>query len=85
MIYQAVERDWGTKGLSVSEMVQAGVWYLEQARENIEEMQEEGNWKELIEEDHRVVLQLFGLSPGQRYSAARQMGSKAPWTHRVSD
>jgi hypothetical protein len=27
MIYQAVGRDWGTEGLSVSEMVQAGVWY----------------------------------------------------------
>lgn len=85
MIYQAVERDWGAKGLSVSKMVQAGVWYLERAGENVEEMQEEGNWKELMEEDHGVVLRLFGLSPGQRYSAARQMGSKAPWTRKVSD
>jgi hypothetical protein len=41
MIYQAVERDWGAKGLSVSEKVQAGVWYLKQAGENVEEMQEE--------------------------------------------
>jgi hypothetical protein len=56
MIYQAVERDWGAKGLSISEMVQVGVWYLEWAKENVEEMHEEGNWKELMEEDHRVVL-----------------------------
>jgi hypothetical protein len=41
--------------------VQAGVWYLKQAGENVEEMQEEGNWKELMEEDYGVVLRLFGL------------------------
>jgi hypothetical protein len=58
---------------------------LEQTRENIEEIQEDRNWKELIEEDYRVVLQLFGLLPGQRYSAARQIGSKVPWIYRVSN
>jgi hypothetical protein len=72
----------GTKGLSVSEMVQAGVWHLERAGENVEDMLEEGNWKELMEEDHGVVLRLFDLyvSPGQRHSAAKQMGRPKEWS-----
>jgi len=48
MINQAVERK---RGLSVSEMVQAGAWYSERAGENVEGMLEEENWIELIKED----------------------------------
>jgi hypothetical protein len=65
MINQAVEREWSTEGLSVSEMVQAGAWYLERAGEDVEDMLEEGNWEELTREDHGVILRLFRFRSGR--------------------
>lgn len=61
----AVEREWSTEGLSVSEMVQAGAWYLERAGEDVEDMLEEGNWEELTREDHGVILRLFRFHSGR--------------------
>jgi hypothetical protein len=65
MINQAVEREWSTEGLSVSEMVQAGAWYLERAGEDVKDMLEEGNWEELTREDHGVILRLFRFPLGR--------------------
>lgn len=65
MINQAVEREWSTEGLSVSEMVQAGAWYLERAGEDVEDMLEEGNWEELTREDHGNILRLFRFRSGR--------------------
>ena len=65
MINQAVEREWSTEGLSVSEMVQAGAWYLERAGEDVEYMLEEANLEELTREDYGVMLRLFRFRSGR--------------------
>jgi hypothetical protein len=59
MINQAVEREWSTEGLSVSEMVQVGAWYLERAGED---MLEEGNWGRANERGSRGYIGVISLS-----------------------
>jgi hypothetical protein len=61
-INQAVERSWENgSNVSVGSMVKAGAWYLERAGDSVEEMMEARNWEELLKEESRIMLQLFGL------------------------
>lgn len=61
LINQAVERPWGSGGRSVAEMVREGIWYLERAGDDVDEMLEQGNWDVLMGEESGFMLRLFGL------------------------
>jgi hypothetical protein len=61
-INQAIDRTWENgSDVSVGSMVRAGAWYLERAGDSVEEMVEAQNWEELLKEESRIMLQLFGL------------------------
>jgi hypothetical protein len=61
-INQAIDRRWEDgSDVSVGSMVKAGAWYLERAGDSVEEMVEARNWEELLKEESRIMLQLFGL------------------------
>lgn len=66
MINNAVDLKWldsakKESSTFVKEMVQKGVWYLERAKDDVESVLEASNVKELLKEDHRVILSLFGI------------------------
>jgi hypothetical protein len=66
MINNAVEQEWhdspGKKGsVLVREMVQNGAWYLDRAGNDIGGMLNAANLEELLKEDSRVMLGLFGI------------------------
>ena len=66
MINNAIEQEWHDstsreRGVLVQEMVQKGAWYLEMAGDDIEDMLDAMNVVELLKEDSRVILNLFGV------------------------
>ena len=66
MINNAVEQEWHDsphkeRGVLVQEMVQKGAWYLERAGNDIEGMLNAANVEELLKEDSRIMLGLFGI------------------------
>jgi hypothetical protein len=66
MINNAVEQEWKDslgkeRSVLVQEMVQKGAWYIERARNSVEEMLDPTNVKELIQGDDRIMLGLFGV------------------------
>jgi len=63
MINNAIEREWAGKDstILVKEMVEKGAWYIERARDDVRGMLEAANWDELLMEDDRIMLNLFGI------------------------
>ena len=66
MINKAIEREWPgspqkESTILVKEMVQKGAWYIERARDDVRGMLEAANWDELLVEDDRIMLSLFGI------------------------
>ena len=66
MINNAIERTWPnlTKketNVLVQEMVRKGAWYIERAEDDVGKMLEAGNWEQLLKEDSRIMLNLFGI------------------------
>jgi len=62
IINQAVEREWSNGShVSVDEMVQAGIWYLQRAGSSVEGLVASKNWNELMREETGMMLGLFGL------------------------
>lgn len=66
MINNATEEEWHDsssreRSFFVQEMVQKGAWYLEMAGDDIEEMLDTMNVEELLKEDSRIMLVLFGI------------------------
>ncbi len=70
MINNAVERDWRracckdepkskTDCRLIRKMLDRGVWYVKMAADSPIEFSKYANWKEVIEEEGKVVLQLF--------------------------
>ena len=60
IINGAIEREW-SRNLSIDSMVRLGSWYLERAGNDVEDMVSDANWNELLKEDHRIILDLFGV------------------------
>ena len=60
IINNAIEHEW-PQTLSVDSMVRLGAWYLERAGNDVEDMVSDANWSELLKEDHRIILDLFGV------------------------
>jgi hypothetical protein len=61
-INQAIERTWENgSDVSIQDMVKAGAWYLERAGDSVDEMVEGRNWEELMKEESKIMLYLFGL------------------------
>ena len=57
-----MDRRWENgSDVSVGSMVKAGAWYLERVGYSVEEMVEARNWEELLKEESRIIVQLFGL------------------------
>jgi len=66
MINNTVEQEWRDsphkeRSVLVQDMVQKGAWYLERAGDDIEGMLDAANVEELLKEDSRVMLGLFGI------------------------
>jgi hypothetical protein len=66
IINQAVERDWagsrlGQNDESAREMVQNGARYIRLAGDNLGEMLDIANWKDILGDDDPAMLVLFGL------------------------
>lgn len=67
MINNAAEQNCSGSGHNegphlIQEMVQKGAWYLERAGSDVEEMLDGANVNELFKEDHRIMLNLFGIT-----------------------
>lgn len=66
LINNAVEREWPDSpqkesSVLIQEMVRKGAWYIERAGNNIEEMLDATNVEQLLQEDSRIMLRLFGI------------------------
>lgn len=66
MINNAVEQEWHDspykeRSVLIQEMVHKGAWYLKIAGDDIEGMLDAANVEELLKEDNRVMLGLFGI------------------------
>ena len=66
LINNAVEREWPgspqkESSILIQEMVRKGAWYIERAGDNIKEMLDATNVEQLLQEDNRIMLTLFGI------------------------
>ena len=61
MINQAFEREWGVEKEVLAKMVAVGASYIDMAGDSAEELLEK-NWSRLMENDHGVVANLFGIT-----------------------
>lgn len=66
MINNAIERPWPSSikketNVLVQEMVRKGAWYIERAEDDVGKMLEAENWEQLLKEENRIMLNLFGI------------------------
>jgi len=66
LINNAVEREWPDSpqkesSVLIQEIVRKGAWYIERAGDDIEEMLDATNVEQLLQEDSRIMLRLFGI------------------------
>jgi len=60
IVNNAMDREW-PPSFSLVDAVGLGVWYLRVAGDDVHQMTREANWRRLLTEEHRIILDLFGI------------------------